>query len=309
MISVIVPVYRVERYLDRCVESIVSQTYRDLEILLVDDGSPDRCGEMCDAWAKRDARIRVIHKQNGGLSDARNAGIDAAEGELLSFIDSDDYIEPDMLENLCRALNEQAAQVAVCNFVAAYPDGNRPEKDGASFDKPQFREEQTLSSREYLLQARGDLRAVSVVAWNKLYRRELFARLRYPKGRLHEDEFVFHHLFYPCDRIVCIPENGYHYLQRPDSIINGEKQLLLRKDMLDALLDRARYFCDCGDRELALRCDDNLLVKLKKARQAFSRTELRIQRRGFARLALRLFRKGWISFRTLCKRLVRGVIL
>ena len=122
-ISVIVPVYKVEPYLDRCVQSVVNQTYPNLEIILVDDGSPDQCPVMCDTWAKKDPRIRVIHKKNGGLSDARNAGMAAASGEYISFVDSDDWIAPEMLERLVKALERDDSDIAACAVEMVWEDG------------------------------------------------------------------------------------------------------------------------------------------------------------------------------------------
>ncbi|MBR1540013.1 MAG: glycosyltransferase [Clostridia bacterium] len=115
LISIIVPVYKVEKYLDKCINSIVSQTYKNLEVILVDDGSPDSCGKMCDEWTQKDTRIKVIHKENGGLSDARNFGLDCAKGKYIQFVDSDDYIEKDMIEFLYKNLKENNADISICS--------------------------------------------------------------------------------------------------------------------------------------------------------------------------------------------------
>ena len=123
LISVIVPVYKVENYLNQCLESIVKQTYSNLEILLVDDGSPDRCPEICDEWARREKRVRAIHKQNGGLSDARNAGLALAQGELVMFVDSDDWIAPEMAEKMLEAMEREEADMVICQYIKALPDG------------------------------------------------------------------------------------------------------------------------------------------------------------------------------------------
>ena len=128
LISVIIPVYKVEKYLDECLASVTGQTYRNLEIILVDDGSPDRCGEICDQWANKDNRIRVIHKQNGGLADARNAGIDVATGDYISFVDSDDYVDEDFLEGLYSALKKFNTKLAICNMTTFDENGKTDEK-------------------------------------------------------------------------------------------------------------------------------------------------------------------------------------
>ena len=126
-ISVIVPVYKVEKFLDRCVESIVGQTYENLEIILVDDGSPDNCPSMCDKWAEKDSRIKVIHKENGGVSSARNAALDAATGDFIGFVDSDDWIEPDMYESLMMRIDETGKDIAVCSYYSIEVSGERNE--------------------------------------------------------------------------------------------------------------------------------------------------------------------------------------
>lgn len=309
MISVIVPVYKVEKYLDKCINSIATQTYRDLEIILVDDGSPDSCGFLCDEWKKRDNRILVIHKKNGGLSDARNVGIEASHGEYLSFIDSDDYIDPGMLEQLYHAITEHDAQIAVCNFTYEYADDYKAEENKILREKSLFEEKLLLTGKDFVERAMKDLATVSVVAWNKLYRRELFAKLKYPKGRLHEDEFVFHHLMYPCDRIVCIPYIGYHYLQRTSSIVNSEISLIRYIDVIDAYIDRGRYFLERNEKALTVRCDGLILSRLKKARQSYSRRQLLAQRKALFFLNCRMFSCGWVPFIVLCKRFVRCFFL
>lgn len=198
IISVIVPVYKVEAYLDRCVQSILDQTYTDFELILVDDGSPDNCGTMCDAWAKKDSRIRVIHKENGGLSDARNAGIDIARGQYLSFVDSDDYIHPKMLEALYAGVTEHSLPVSVCGYT---------ETEGEPLPEPSDLEAVVWNAQEFYLE-----RCVNAtVAWGKLYAADCFATLRYPKGKIHEDEFLTYKILFehPSIAVVDCPLYGY----------------------------------------------------------------------------------------------------
>ena len=243
MISVIVPIYNSEKYLDRCVESVVQQTYSNLEILLVNDGSVDSSGKLCDEWQKKDPRIRVIHKENGGLSDARNAGLDTALGDYIAFLDSDDFLAPDMLQNLLSAVKAADAKIGICNFLYVDED-SRP-----------------LSSRNRTLPIRDEvisgLEAVDrtmmdeekgwyyVTAWNKLYRKELFSDLRFPFGKIHEDEFIAHYLLGKCDRIVCIRSVGYYYVQRPGSIIHSRNEKT-NLHLSEAFLDRALYCAGHG---------------------------------------------------------------
>lgn len=214
-ISIIVPVYRVEAYLDRCVQSILNQTFSDFELILVDDGSPDRCGQMCDAYAQGDQRVRVLHKKNGGLSDARNAGIDAARGEYLGFVDSDDEIAPDMYESLLQNLVQGKADMAVCGLYDCYGDVKVPQ------DIQQGHFLYTAAEAvEYLLSGRS----VGLFAVNKLYKRALFDEVRYPVGRLYEDAFVIVDLLVQTDRVVVDTAPKYLYQRRQDSITIGAFQ-------------------------------------------------------------------------------------
>ena len=210
-ISVIVPVYRVEAYLDGCVQSIVDQTYPHLEIILVDDGSPDNCGAMCDAWAKRDERIRVIHKPNGGLSDARNAGLEAASGAYIAFVDSDDWIEPETYAHMLDALVGENAAICACRVVSHLPESR------LEWGCPGYR----VTEPEETLSMLCDDAVFPVAVWNKLYRRELWRELRFPVGRLCEDAFTTCLLIHRAKRIVQIPEALYNYRVRPGSIMGS----------------------------------------------------------------------------------------
>lgn len=216
LVSVIVPIYKVEAYLEKCIQSIQNQTYRNLEIILVDDGSPDQCGKICDRYKERDERIRVIHKENGGLSDARNFGIDAATGEYILFVDSDDYIHPRMVEILLKKLEDSGADIAVCDFRQV--DEKEIVVDDAEVCEASVSE--SFSGQEIMnnLQYRNLL---TVVAWNKLYKSDLFVQLRYPKGKIHEDEFLIHRLLHLCQKTVYISNKLYYYVRREGSIMDG----------------------------------------------------------------------------------------
>ena len=248
-ISVVVPVYKVEKYLRRCVESILSQTYENLEIILVDDGSPDDCGKLCDEFAAIDSRVKVIHKKNGGLSSARNAGIAAATGTYIGFIDSDDYIAPDMYEKLCAALEENRADISICNYL--YVDENTDAVDEQMRQCSPLHDE-VLSREQALrkLNASQDGYSFYVTAWNKLYKRELFADCLFREGWIHEDEFLVHHIFSRCERIAVMEAPLYYYVQRMGSITNN----VISVKMLDgvyALYDRVAFFEQEGMRDLA----------------------------------------------------------
>lgn len=232
-ISVIVPVYKVEEYLDKCVESIVNQSYKNLEIILVDDGSPDNCPQMCDAWAKRDKRIRVIHKQNGGLSDARNAGLEIATGEFIGFIDSDDYVLPNMYEALYKALKDNDADISMCSFKQLDIDGKEREKSKNIV----YTKNEVLDRGAAINKLFDPVYAAYVIAWNKLYKRQIFENIRYPIGRIHEDEFVAHHILGASKKTVCIEDKLYMYLRRGISIM-GVKRDVRHLDTGLAMIDR-----------------------------------------------------------------------
>lgn len=206
LISVIVPVYRVEEYLERCVKSILSQTYKNLEVILVDDGSPDQCPAICDACAEKDARVKVIHQENKGLSGARNAGIDAASGEYLAFVDSDDYVSPHFIEELYQLLQDTGCAIGQCRFSYVKGDGLVEESDSAFCI---YRGESLMEQ----LYGPEEKATCFVVAWNKLYRAELFKEtgIRYPEGRIHEDEATTYRLFHEAKKLAFLDRALYGY--------------------------------------------------------------------------------------------------
>ena len=232
-ISVIVPIYKIEDCLPKCVDSIIAQTYKDLEIILVDDGSPDNCGAICDEYAKKDSRIKVIHKPNGGLSDARNHGIEAATGRYLGFVDGDDYLEPQMYERLHNALVENDAEMSICSFRYV---GGYEERNGRLSIK-----DEVVTGKEILLERRMANNAWwCVVAWNKLYKKELFRELRYPVGKVHEDEWIIHRLLWDVKRVACITYVGYDYIQRETSISHSHNLKTL--NAIEAYIDRYDFY-------------------------------------------------------------------
>lgn len=232
LISVIVPIYDVEKYLARCVDSIVNQTYKNLEIILVDDGSPDRCPQMCDDYAEKDSRIKVVHKKNGGLSDARNAGMAVATGEYISFIDSDDYVSDDFFECLLDVMNKENSDIAECSVVKFYED-NR-------FDE--FSDD--LSVKTYDTQdAMSALIAENPFhqhVWNKLYKIELVKDIPYAVGKLNEDEFWTYRVFGRANKVARINKTMYYYFQRSSSIM-GVGYNIRRLDALEGKANRQKY--------------------------------------------------------------------
>ena len=214
-ISVIVPVYKVEPFLHRCVDSILAQSFADFELILVDDGSPDNCGAICDEYAGKDRRIHVIHQKNGGLSAARNTGIDWAfansDSRWLAFVDSDDWVHPEYLQQLYTAAEETLCKISVCGFYRTAGEEFPPEQDFSV---------QCLSADDYYC---GNVHeGVTAVVWNKLYHKSLFKSLRYPIGKLHEDEFTTYLAVYKAGKIGVTPARLYAYYQNPEGIMRSE---------------------------------------------------------------------------------------
>lgn len=213
-ISIIIPVYNVEEYLRQCIESVIGQTYNNIEIILVDDGSTDNSGSICDEYREKDSRIIVLHKENGGLSDARNTGINIATGKYITFIDSDDYISADMCQFLYDILKKEMAQISCCNRFMVYK--NRIEVYGK---KEHY--EVMDSERAIEMMCTWDL--VSVSAYAKLYLKDLFKEIRYPKGKINEDMYTTHKVFDLAEKIVYDATAKYYYRQRKGSITNSKK--------------------------------------------------------------------------------------
>lgn len=239
LISVIVPVYNVEKYIGKCIDSIIAQTYDNLEIIIVDDGSADSCPQICDEYAVKDSRIKVIHKANGGLSDARNAGIDASCGDYIGFVDSDDCIEPDMYEKLYNALVSGNADMAVSNFTYV-DDGYNPIEERNALMPVK---DEVISAKEALGRTLKEKGWYYVTAWNKLYKRALFDEVRFPVGRIHEDEFIVHRIYGSADRVACVSDSCYLYVQRSGSIMKT-KYSIKNLDGIKALEERFDYCMD-----------------------------------------------------------------
>lgn len=213
-ISVIAPIYRVEPYLKRCVDSLLAQTYQELELWLVDDGSPDGCGLLCDAYAAADPRVRVLHKQNGGLSDARNAALALATGEYIAFVDGDDWVSPYYIQNLYAALTRAGAELAVSCFEEVF-EGQAPQAKPT----PQLQGYESLGQTAFLKRMLYQ-DGVEISAWGKLYHKKLLAGLCYPVGKLYEDIPVTYAAVRRARTIARIANRDYYYFQRKNSIQN-----------------------------------------------------------------------------------------
>lgn len=215
-VSIIVPVYNVEPYLQECIDSILGQTYTDFELILVDDGSKDRCPEICDAAAEKDRRIKVIHQTNQGLSAARNAGIEAAAGEWLAFVDSDDILNANYCQKLYETAILENVDVSGCSEQLMDENGNILDSNGF------WMKDEVLTGQEILEKIGTSELSAYVVAGNKLYRRKIFQKLRYPYGRFNEDLYIFADLYLSVKKMACISNALYYYRQRNGSIMNSE---------------------------------------------------------------------------------------
>lgn len=233
MISVIVPVYGVEKYLDRCVESVLNQTYKDFELLLVDDGSLDNCPLMCDEWAKKDERIRVFHKPNGGLSSARNYGLDRVKGDYVAFVDSDDFVHPDYLNLLYSAITQANADISICHYII-FKENDKIDIEKESIGIIEEHDNVTV------FQKYEEYKEVNlVVAWNKLYKKEIFNDIRFPNGAIHEDEGTYYKCLYKAQKTAIIRNPLYYYFYNNDGIS--------KKPFFSNNLVRIRFYIEKAD--------------------------------------------------------------
>ena len=213
LISVVLPVYNVERYIVKCINSVLNQTYKNIEVILVDDGSSDRCPQICEKYAKKDNRVKVVHKRNGGLSDARNAGIKIANGEYITFIDSDDYVDEDYVEFLYNNIEKTNADIAIGAHRVLYDSGKIIEK--ATHENSILEPKQVLARILY-----DD--GIDLSAWGKLYKISLFDDIKFPKGRLFEDSATTYMLVDKAKKITVNSESKYNYIIRKNSISNAK---------------------------------------------------------------------------------------
>ncbi|HFU4518379.1 TPA: glycosyltransferase family 2 protein [Streptococcus suis] len=285
-ISIIVPIYNVEQYLSKCLESIVNQTYKHIEILLVNDGSTDNSEEICLAYAKKDRRIRYYKKENGGLSDARNYGIERAEGDYLAFIDSDDFIDQEFIQRLYEAAVSENALVAVSGYDRVDASGNFLKAE------PLPTNQTVLSGREVckkLLEADGHR---FVIACNKLYKKELLEGLRFEKGKIHEDEYFTYRLLYALEKVAVVQECLYHYVDRENSITTSDMTDHRFQCLLEFQSERMDFYESKGDKELLLKCCHSFLAFavwffgkykkwLSKKQKKFLQTRFRIVYKRF----------------------------
>ena len=239
LISVIVPVYKAEKYLDKCVESIVNQTYKNLEIILVDDGSPDNCPQICDEWAKKDGRIKVIHKENGGVSSARNTALDICLGEYVTFADSDDFIEANMLEAMMKTAEKAKAEVVVCGFTF--------EENGQEISKIPFNNKVYTNKNNELLNAyiSDEIRPEACA---KLIKKSVIGKTRFdPSVKYGEDQLFNYEIFKKCTCLAGVENGYYHYVQNSG---NSSTTAYLTEDRIKNYLITKKIVQECSDNEL-----------------------------------------------------------
>lgn len=234
LISVVIPVYNVEQYLRRCVDSVLKQTYKKLEIILINDGSTDTSGDICDEYSLFDPRIKVIHKNNGGLSDARNTGIEVASGLHITFIDSDDWVSANYIEVLYNLLIIKDSDISMCNFQKLPAQNISKNRDNIEIYE--------FTNIEALNELVGKYYIQMVVTWGKLYKYGLFKEIRFPFGKIHEDEFTTYKLLYKANKVVFTTEPLVYYWQRSDSITGSGFNLKNALHKIEALRNRAIFF-------------------------------------------------------------------
>ncbi|WP_022760636.1 glycosyltransferase family 2 protein [Butyrivibrio sp. AD3002] len=245
LVSIIIPVYNVEKYLDECVESVIVQSYENIEIILVDDGSTDSCGMLCDKWATKDSRIKVVHRPNGGLSAARNSGLEIAKGDYISFVDSDDSVKKAFIEDFIDALENTGADFAFCDIESA----RLAERDRLGTEQMILSDKEC---RQLLIDPLSREYVEMVVAWNKIYKKDLIKDLRYKEGKIHEDEFMINNFIYSFSKAVYIPHRNYIYRVNDEGITGSENRNDLRHlDAVDAYEERMQKALDNNDIEFA----------------------------------------------------------
>lgn len=236
LVSIIVPAYNVEKYLVRCLDSLIGQSYPNIEIIVVDDGAKDNTPTICDEYANKDIRIHCYHKENGGLSDARNYGLQYATGDYLTFIDSDDYVHTDYVKTLYENIIAENTDISICNFEKVV-EGKQPISQ-AQGDRMLFSQDECMwqiLGGEYGLQFS--------TAWGKLFKKDIFSDIRFPKGKVHEDLYVAHQWFSRALKVVYTTGQLYYYMYREDSITSKEREhLFTNVDILEATREKMRFF-------------------------------------------------------------------
>lgn len=250
MVSIIVPIYNVEKFLKECLESIVNQTYRDLEIILVDDGSPDNCGKICDEYAEKDTRIKVIHKENGGVSSARNVGLSAVTGEYISFIDPDDVVSNDFIKKLLYLSQSNNCDIAECNFVSFE---NEIILDDSNLNV------ELVSPLDIQKELFSDDSVKAVVLWNKIYKKYLFDNIQFPFGKINEDEYAMYRVIYNCKTKIAVTNESLYYYRTNHNSIMRRKYNVSRHDSIGACKEQKEFYMKNNEKELF----DRVVIKFQ----------------------------------------------
>lgn len=306
-ISIIVPVYNVDKYLDKCIKSILEQTFKDFELILVNDGSKDKSEEICEYYKEKDKRVKVINKENGGVSSARNAGLKIAEGKYVGFVDQDDWIDNIMYEKMYEVIMDTKSDIVICDFCKEY-EGKIISKQKNKNIKNKVEIFNNIQALEQLYK----VKYTYVVAWNKLYKRELFNDIKYKEGVICEDEFIIHHLYFQSKRVVHIYEEMYHYFQRPGSIINSSYNIK-RLDKIKALNQRIKFFKNINQYNLMYKAEkdywDSMIWSyfLVKNKITHSKQALRDIKMEFYSVLIDLLRNPLISWNNKIMIVIFGV--
>lgn len=253
-LSIIVPIYNVEKYLEKCVNSILAQTFTDFELILVNDGSLDDCLTICNTYANIDKRVKVINKENGGLSSARNAGLKLAKGDYIAFVDSDDFIHKEMYQILYSYGIKNSSTLVICDYM----DVEEDRMYDTNYSIQNFKEE-NYTNIEALSQLYSNKGVMFVVACNKIFKKDLFYNLRFEEGKIHEDEFIAAKILFACSKVTYLPINLYFYLQRSNGIVRSPFNIR-KLDAVEAYKERIDFFRNIKQTELTKKAEYNYIT-------------------------------------------------
>lgn len=298
-ISIIVPVYNLEDYLPKCVDSILAQSFTNFELILVNDGSTDRSGEICDAYASIDHRVKVIHQKNGGVASSRNTGLEVAQGEYIGFVDNDDYINETMLELLYKNAVDHSSDIVVCDFLSVN-EGKRIESKNVDADY-RVRHYNNIEALHQLYTVNN---VTFVVPWNKLYKKYLFDDIKYKVGSINDDENIVHELLFHSHKITYIQMELYYYVQRIGSQMDSNASFHIKKlDAVYAFSDREFFFREVKEKELHDKALKQYMERffryyyMTKTNIPNTDKELRLLKRTFDKTLIYLLRHHGISWK------------
>lgn len=229
------PIYNVEKYVEKCLLSIINQSWKDWELIVVNDGTTDTSRDICELYARQDTRIKIVDQENKGLSAARNYGLNVAKGKYIAFVDSDDYVHPQMYELLLSSFQKNDIDVSICDYM---PVNEGETINPLIIDNPDYT---ILSQKEILSGLLNEFGMLAAISWNKIYKKALFDNIRFPEGKIYEDAYIMHLVYDKCKRVSYLPQKLYFYTQREKSIMTGTK-LIKKLDAIDAYSQWYNYF-------------------------------------------------------------------